>query len=129
MGALVASASRWPVGHQPWWLSRCRRRGTQPLTPAPAGPRPGAGASPLADAESSRWLIGGLSARLRPYGSQPAHGSSCPTGSRRYGPAILLHSLSAACLSEAMGIFAAAVRHVCLALLSAALTFALLVVI
>jgi len=42
---------------------------------------------------------------------------------------ILLHCASAACLSEAIGIFAAAVRQACFALLSAVLTFALLVVI
>ena len=47
----------------------------------------------------------------------------------RYGAAILLHCASAACLSEATGIFAEAVRQACLALLSPALTFALLVVI
>ena len=58
-----------------------------------------------------------------------AHGRSGPPGSVRYDPAILLHCVSAACLSEAMGIFAAAVRQACLALLTAALTFALLVVI
>ena len=52
-----------------------------------------------------------------------------PIHAGRYGAAILLHCASAACLSEAIGIFAAAVRQVCLALLSAALTFALLVVI
>ena len=52
-----------------------------------------------------------------------------PIRAGRYGAAILLHCASAACLSEAIGIFAAAVRQVCLALLSAALTFALLVVI
>ena len=48
---------------------------------------------------------------------------------RRYCAAILLHCASAACLSEAIGIFAAAVRQACFALLSAVLTFALLVVI
>ena len=47
----------------------------------------------------------------------------------RYGAAILLHCVSADCLSDEIGIFAAAVRQACLALLSAALTFALLVVI
>jgi hypothetical protein len=52
-----------------------------------------------------------------------------PIRAGRYGAAILLHCASAVCLSEAIGIFAAAVRQVCLALLSAALTFALLVVI
>jgi hypothetical protein len=50
-------------------------------------------------------------------------------GSRRYDPAILLHCLSAARLSEAIGIFAASVRQACLALSSAALTLGLLVVI
>ena len=49
-----------------------------------------------------------------------------PSG--RYG-AIFLHSASAACLIEAMGMCAAAVRQVCLALRSAALTVGLLVVI
>ena len=56
-----------------------------------------------------------------------------PAGRRfsrwRYCPVIFLHCASAACLSEAIGIFAAAVRQACLALLSAVLTFALLVVI
>jgi len=53
-----------------------------------------------------------------------------PEGDRSgtHDPAILLHCASAACLIEAIGIFAAAVRQACLALLSAALTFALLVV-
>jgi hypothetical protein len=45
----------------------------------------------------------------------------------RYCVVILLHCASAACLSDAIGILAAAVRHVCFALLSAVLTFALLV--
>ena len=48
---------------------------------------------------------------------------------RRYCAAILLHCASASCLSEAIGIFAAAVRQACFALLSAVFTFALLVVI
>ena len=48
---------------------------------------------------------------------------------RRYCVAILLHCASAACLSEAIGIFAAAVRQACFALLSALFTFASLVVI
>ena len=48
---------------------------------------------------------------------------------RRYCAAILLHCASAACLSEAIGMFAAAVRQACFALLSAVLTFVLLVVI
>ena len=48
---------------------------------------------------------------------------------RRYCAAILLHCASASCLSEAIGIFAAAVRQACFALLSALFTFALLVVI
>ena len=56
-----------------------------------------------------------------------------PAGSRfsrwRYCAVILLHCASAACLSDAIGILAAAVRQACLALLSALLTFALLVVI
>jgi hypothetical protein len=52
-----------------------------------------------------------------------------PIRAGSYGAAILLHCASAACLSEAIGIFAAAVRQVCLAWLSAALTFALLVLI
>ena len=47
----------------------------------------------------------------------------------RYLAVILLHCVSAACLSEASGIFAAAVRQVCFALLTAVFTFALLVVI
>ena len=48
---------------------------------------------------------------------------------RRYCAAILLHCASASCLSDAIGIFAAAVRQACFALLSALFTFALLVVI
>ncbi len=48
-------------------------------------------------------------------------------GRRRYGAAIFLHSASAECLSEEIGIFPAAVRQACSALWSAALTFALLV--
>ena len=48
---------------------------------------------------------------------------------RRYCAAILLHCASASCLSEAIGIFAAAVRQACFAVLSAVFTFALLVVI
>ena len=56
-----------------------------------------------------------------------------PAGRRfsrwRYCAVILLHCASAACLSDAIGIFAAAVRQACFALLSAVLTFALLVVI
>jgi hypothetical protein len=48
---------------------------------------------------------------------------------RRYCAAILLHCASAACLTEAIGIFAAPVRQACFALLSAVFTFALLVVI
>ena len=58
---------------------------------------------------------------------EPARRAGGPR--RRYCAAILLHCASAACLSEAIGIFAAAVRHACFALLSAVLTFALLVVI
>ncbi len=51
-------------------------------------------------------------------------------GPRRcYCAAILLHCASASCLSEAIGIFAAAVRQACFAVLSAVFTFALLVVI
>ena len=45
----------------------------------------------------------------------------------RYDPAILLHCSSAACLIEAMGIFAAAARQASLALPTAAFTLALLV--
>ena len=56
---------------------------------------------------------------------QRAGGGPC----RRYCAAILLHCASASCLSEAIGIFAAAVRQACFALLSAVFTFALLVVI
>jgi hypothetical protein len=48
---------------------------------------------------------------------------------RRYCAVILLHCASADCLSEAIGIFAAAVRQACFALLSAVFTFVLLVVI
>ena len=48
---------------------------------------------------------------------------------RRYCATILLHCASASRLSEAIGIFAAAVRQACFALPSAVLTFALLVVI
>ena len=48
---------------------------------------------------------------------------------RRYCAVILLHCASAACLTDAIGIFAAAVRQACFALPSAVLTFVLLVVI
>ena len=59
----------------------------------------------------------------------PAAGLQRAGARRRYCAAILLHCASAACLSEAIGIFAAAVRQACFALLSALFTFALLVVI
>ena len=47
----------------------------------------------------------------------------------RYRSAILLHCAPPGSFSEAIRIFAAAVRQACLAVLSAALTFALPVVI
>ena len=56
-------------------------------------------------------------------------GSARPVRARRYCAVILLHCASAACLTEAIGIFAAAVRQARFALPSAVLTFALLVVI
>lgn len=67
----------------------------------------------------------------------PAPGRTCQRlalqwagGSRRrYCAVILLHCASAACLTDAIGIFAAAVRQACFALPSAVLTFVLLVVI
>jgi hypothetical protein len=77
----------------------------------------------------------GTAQRATSFGNeQPEEDGAGRLGRRRiragrYGAAILLHCASAVCLSEAIGIFAAAVRQVCLALLSAALTFALLVVI
>jgi hypothetical protein len=63
--------------------------------------------------------------------SEPVGGWLCAGGrlARCYCAAILSHCASAACLSEAIGIFAAAVRQACFALPSPVLTFALLVVI
>ena len=67
---------------------------------------------------------GAASSRFRGSGLPAAGGPR-----RRYCAAILLHCASACCLSEAIGIFAAAVRQTCFGLLSALFTFALLVVI
>ena len=70
--------------------------------------------------------------RLPPaLGSEPARRLAVPAGGPRrcYCAAILLHCASASCLSEAIGIFAAAVRQACFAVLSAVFTFALPVVI
>ena len=75
----------------------------------------------LHSAAATRESVGAVEGRERP-GRRPIRAG-------RYGAAILLHCVSADCLSEAIGIFAAAVRQACLAVLSAALTFALLVVI
>ena len=69
--------------------------------------------------------------------TSPAPGRACQrlalgraSGSRpRYCAVILLHCASAACLTDEIGIFAAAVRQACFALPSAELTFGLLVVI
>ena len=68
----------------------------------------------------------------RPPALNPRSGWLCQRAGgprRRYCAAILLHCASATCLSEAIGISAAAVRQACFALLSAVFTFALLVVI
>ena len=71
--------------------------------------------------------------RLPAPGPEPARGGwLCQRAGgpcRRYCAVILLHCASASGLSEAIGIFAAAVRQACFALLSAVFTFALLVVI
>ena len=66
-----------------------------------------------------------------PLGLTPARRPALPAGGprRRYCAYILLHCAWAASLSDAIGIFAAAVRQACFALPSAVLTFALLVVI
>lgn len=63
--------------------------------------------------------------RRYPLGRRQGGGRSAPG----YCAAILSHCVWADCLTDAIGIFAAAVRQACLALLSAALTFALFVVI
>ena len=64
---------------------------------------------------------------LRPAQAPPEGRRTIRVG--RYWAAILSHCVWADCLTEVIGIFAVAVRQACLALLSAALTFVLLVVI
>ena len=81
--------------------------------------------------ESLSWAVDPAGTSAGP-GPEPARGLALQRAGgsrRRYCAVILLHCASAACLSEAIGIFAAAVRQACFALLSAVFTFALLVVI
>ena len=77
--------------------------------------------------ESSSWPIDPAGPALNLRGGWLCERVGGPR--RRYCAAILLHCASASCLSEAIGIFAAAVRQACFAVLSAVFTFALLVVI
>ena len=95
--------------------------------PAAAPPWPARGERSIVIASGGEWeeaLLGAALGRALWESSSQARFRR-----RRYCAAILLHCSSADCLSEASGIFAAAVRQLCFALLSALLTFALLVVI
>ena len=107
-----------------------------------AGPRPQPAATRALPSQLVRYERGAtatVAAEYRPkhepFGpclttrTFPPTGRSTPGLRVRYLAVILLHCVSAACLSELSGIFAAAERQVCFALLAAAFTFALFVVI
>jgi len=116
-------------------MSGCCSPSSTKEQPAP-DPGGGAGGSLGAAVGAPFWPVLDLR-RSIPPATSAGPGRTCQLagfaasgGSRqRYCAVILLHCASAACLIDAIGMFAAVLRQACFALPSAELTFALLVVI